>query len=289
VEVPEDGAPRLQGLGARIRALRALLAAGPDRPGADSLVYRLGGLHRLDGDDALGEWAATRGLLAALRGALVVPDLPAGARAVGEASLEVEAVRLLQRGRVTRATNLLQAWGEHVGSAEVRRTLALVAAAARSRTGGYAEAAALAEAVAAAEEDEEVRESVETLAAHYALRAAEAGGREAAPVPSGRSGEASARAGARVSPDAGVNLAVYPNPVGAFAQSTVAVALAEAADVRVAVYDVLGRRVAVLHEGPLAAGAHRLALEARTLPAGVYVVRAVVGRTVLSERVTVVR
>jgi hypothetical protein len=41
--------------------------------------------------------------------------------------------------------------------------------------------------------------------------------------------------------------------------------------VRLAVYDVLGRAVAVLHEGPLAAGTARLAL-----PAGVYIMRATV-------------
>jgi hypothetical protein len=86
------------------------------------------------------------------------------------------------------------------------------------------------------------------------------------------------------------SLAVYPNPVGASAaQSTVAVALAEAADVRVAVYDVLGRRVAVLHSGDLAAGAHRFGLDARALPAGVYVVRAEVSGEVLTRQMTVVR
>jgi hypothetical protein len=46
--------------------------------------------------------------------------------------------------------------------------------------------------------------------------------------------------------------------------------------VRVAVFDALGRQVAVLHEGTLAAGeAHRLAFDGSALPSGVYVVRAV--------------
>jgi hypothetical protein len=92
-----------------------------------------------------------------------------------------------------------------------------------------------------------------------------------------------------VTPDAGVSLAVYPNPVGAFARSTVAVALAEAADVRVAVYDVLGRRVAVLHEGPLAAGAHRFAFDSASLPAGVYLIRIESGDLRLTQRITVLR
>jgi choice-of-anchor B domain-containing protein len=50
-------------------------------------------------------------------------------------------------------------------------------------------------------------------------------------------------------------------------------ALPEAADVRLAVYDVLGREVAVLREGALAAGAHEATLEAGGLPEGLYLVR----------------
>ena len=66
-------------------------------------------------------------------------------------------------------------------------------------------------------------------------------------------------------------LAPYPNPSGD--NVTVPLEVERAADVRVSVVDVLGREVAVLHEGPLPAGAHRLALGER-LPAGLYVVRA---------------
>jgi hypothetical protein len=63
---------------------------------------------------------------------------------------------------------------------------------------------------------------------------------------------------------------------------------------RVEAYDVLGRQVAVLHHGAAAAGGHELALEAGTLAAGVYVVRAVQqaeGERTRSavQRVTVVR
>jgi hypothetical protein len=56
-----------------------------------------------------------------------------------------------------------------------------------------------------------------------------------------------------------------------------------------ALYDVLGREVAVLHDGPLAAGAHRLALDASRLPPGVYVVRAVGAGLGLRRSVTVAR
>jgi hypothetical protein len=59
--------------------------------------------------------------------------------------------------------------------------------------------------------------------------------------------------------------------------------------VRVAVFDVLGREVAVLHDGPLAADTHRLRVESAELPAGLYVVRAVGDGWARSQRVTLVR
>jgi hypothetical protein len=43
-----------------------------------------------------------------------------------------------------------------------------------------------------------------------------------------------------------------------------------------AVYDVLGRRVATLVEGPLGAGTHTLTTTSAELPPGVYVIRATV-------------
>ena len=70
-------------------------------------------------------------------------------------------------------------------------------------------------------------------------------------------------------PEDGVE--VYPNPVPHAASVRVSVS-EPASDAAVVVYDALGRRVAVLHDGPLAAGAHGLAFEASALPAGVYVV-----------------
>jgi hypothetical protein len=65
---------------------------------------------------------------------------------------------------------------------------------------------------------------------------------------------------------------LYPNPTTV--QTTVVLDVPTAQAVRVAVFDLLGREVAVLHDGPLAAGSHRLALDATRLPAGLYLVRA---------------
>ena len=74
-------------------------------------------------------------------------------------------------------------------------------------------------------------------------------------------------------PDRYVFSAPYPNP-GA-GRVTFTLAVRQAQYVRVDVLDVQGRRVAVLHDGPLgAATAHRFTLGAATLPGGIYAVRA---------------
>jgi hypothetical protein len=82
-------------------------------------------------------------------------------------------------------------------------------------------------------------------------------------------------------------LEVYPNPMTG--RATVTLALTAPAEVRAAVFDVLGREVAVLHDGLLAAGTHRLAFDGARLPAGVYLVRVESGSDRLTERITLLR
>jgi hypothetical protein len=85
-------------------------------------------------------------------------------------------------------------------------------------------------------------------------------------------------------------LAAYPTPVRAGHEATVDVAVRTAQPVTVAVYDVLGRRVATLFEGELPGGeTKRLRLGVRGLASGVYVVRAVGEAFVATRRLTVVR
>src|SRR5690606_20085500 len=56
-------------------------------------------------------------------------------------------------------------------------------------------------------------------------------------------------------------------------QARFTLTLAEAQPVRLTLHDVRGRRVRVLHEGPLAAGtAHPFEVDGRSLPAGTYLV-----------------
>ncbi|HLA64623.1 MAG TPA: hypothetical protein VK610_09370, partial [Rhodothermales bacterium] len=78
-----------------------------------------------------------------------------------------------------------------------------------------------------------------------------------------------------------------PNPVADRAALTLA--LARPQTVRVEAFDAVGRRVALLHDGPLAAGAHALTLDAAALAPGLYVVRATGAEGVAAQRVTVAR
>ena len=88
-------------------------------------------------------------------------------------------------------------------------------------------------------------------------------------------------------PEAFTLAGVDPNPVGGVGR--VRFALAEAADVSVSVFDALGRRVAILAEAPMAAGAHELPFPAASLAPGVYVIRLVAGTEQAARTVTVVR
>ena len=84
--------------------------------------------------------------------------------------------------------------------------------------------------------------------------------------------------------------ASYPNPVRAGAVLTVPFSLAEASDVRVVVYDVLGREVAVLAEASYEAGSYEVSWpEASSLPAGTYLVRLEAGAFTQTQRLTLVR
>jgi hypothetical protein len=82
--------------------------------------------------------------------------------------------------------------------------------------------------------------------------------------------------------------AARPNPASGRTELTLEVA--EVQHVRVEVLDALGRRVAVLHDGVLAAGAaHAFTFEGSSLPAGVYAVRAVGDRFSDVRTVTLAR
>ncbi len=89
-------------------------------------------------------------------------------------------------------------------------------------------------------------------------------------------------------PPSGLHLDVQPNPSGG--RMAVRLTLpSPSALAAVGVFDVLGRRVAVLHDGPLAAGASSFALDTTRWAAGTYVVRARAGDASAIARFTVTR
>lgn len=67
-----------------------------------------------------------------------------------------------------------------------------------------------------------------------------------------------------------------PNPFSS--QARLELTVDTATDLTVAVFDALGRRVAVLHEGTVRPGAYSLRVQAGDLPSGLYLVRAADGR-----------
>jgi len=85
-----------------------------------------------------------------------------------------------------------------------------------------------------------------------------------------------------------LGLAVAPNPVTGSA-AAVRFELAASGPVSVDVVDVLGRRVATVHDGPLVAGAHRLDVAVGSLAPGSYLVRVRTARGVASGPFVVVR
>lgn len=84
-----------------------------------------------------------------------------------------------------------------------------------------------------------------------------------------------------------ITLSSYPNPMRR--QATIEYTLTEPTDVRITVYDVLGRRVAVLADGRKKAGRHRLQLDGSRLASGVYFGRLKTEDQTRTQKITVVR
>ena len=73
----------------------------------------------------------------------------------------------------------------------------------------------------------------------------------------------------------GLGVTMQPNPLGT--RGHVAVRLPEATDLRVVLFDLMGRQIAVLSEGRMEAGLHRVPLDVAALAPGVYVARVTTG------------
>lgn len=82
-------------------------------------------------------------------------------------------------------------------------------------------------------------------------------------------------------------LANYPNPFNP--QTTIAFTLPQAAPVRLTVYDILGRQVAILRDGAFAAGRHEVTFDASGLPSGMYMYRLEAGSFVQTRRMLLLK
>jgi hypothetical protein len=190
--------------------------------------------------------------------------------------------------RIVTALALVADYGEAVTGEDAVRSVELLAVMADEAAGRYGAALAKVEGVLAGLDPEAEAEQVEALSRVAEALASQAGeGARDADASRGSIG-AQARGAVSGSPAEGFVLgAAYPNPTDG--RVVVSVALSETAEVRVAVYDMLGREVVVLREGRLAVGSHRLSFDTAALPAGVYLVRAVSGSRILTQRLTVLR
>lgn len=79
----------------------------------------------------------------------------------------------------------------------------------------------------------------------------------------------------------------YPNPTAG--RATIEFSIGEVSNVRLDVYDVLGRRVATLADGPMPAGDHLVRLDVGGLSSGTYLYRLEAGEVMVTKRLTVVR
>jgi hypothetical protein len=83
------------------------------------------------------------------------------------------------------------------------------------------------------------------------------------------------------------SVTVHPNPFNP--ETVVAVDLRADGPLRVDVYDMLGRRVRTLADGPATAGRHSLRLDGTRLASGVYLVRVSASGHTLTHRITLVK
>ncbi len=289
----------LDWLGESIRTVRVELVAAPDSSAAPDLVRLLYGLQRLDGEDEQGEHAQTMAAIADRRAALDDTNASAALRATGEAALGAEVSEALLQEVYDDASGLLVEYNPEVHSEEERLTLILSAVSVLEQAGQYGSALArIADAQALlGPEDEELREELDWIAEIIAARAVDStNGRGEGGQAASKQGETTSsvasRTGSASVPAEYALQAAYPNPTSRGA--TVPFDLPEPAEVRVVVYDLLGREVAVLAEGLHEAGRHKAEFEASRLSSGVYVIRAEIAPTAgamraFTQKLTLVR
>jgi hypothetical protein len=82
-------------------------------------------------------------------------------------------------------------------------------------------------------------------------------------------------------------LSAFPNPFNP--QTTLAFSLPQTTRVELDVFDLTGRTVAVLQDGIMAAGEHRLSFDGNDLPSGLYFARVRAGETVVTRKLVLLK
>ncbi len=81
----------------------------------------------------------------------------------------------------------------------------------------------------------------------------------------------------------------YPNPFNPSTVIAFQVGTQDLASLRLTVYDLLGREVSVLIDGPMPAGAHRITFDASNLSSGVYIYRLQTAQGVLTRKMVLLK
>jgi hypothetical protein len=218
-------------------------------------------MQRADVADELGERETTFAIIRELRSRLSAVPLPTGIRAPAEVALEMEASDALAHDDYEHAGSLVEQYRSLVTDESVARSMDLIHAFGMAATGARADAAQLVADIALGVEDDAERQDLLALADALSDDETE------------KNSFFAAHASTRGQRD--TRLAVRPNP--STGRATIQIPLDEEAEVRAAIYDVLGREVAVLHEGYSSFGAVDLWFDGSSFPDGVYVIR-VTGR-----------
>jgi hypothetical protein len=79
----------------------------------------------------------------------------------------------------------------------------------------------------------------------------------------------------------------FPNPFNDY--TIIGYDVPEASHVKMVVYDLLGRRIAVLHDGQQKGGRHRLVFDAHSVASGVYFYRMEIDKTIYTGKMVVVK
>ncbi|MDK9699821.1 MAG: T9SS type A sorting domain-containing protein [bacterium] len=82
-------------------------------------------------------------------------------------------------------------------------------------------------------------------------------------------------------------LSAHPNPFNS--TTSLRISIPTSGQVRIALYDVMGREALSLYNGNLTAGQHVMSLRADALPSGMYLLRATSGATTVTEKIVLMK